>query len=187
MSKPVKDMIIRELSARFAGVSSACVVDLTGIDAMATHKLRGGLRAKGIRLQVVKNRMARRAFSGGPLQPVGDVLDGPCALATGGDSIVDVAKTLVQLAKDFPALKLRTAVVDGDKDLVDVNTLAKWKSRKETLAEIAMLLSSPGRRIAGCLAGPGGRIAGCLKAMIEKAEKDVPEAPAAEAPPAAQA
>lgn len=174
MSKPVKDLITRQLAAKYANVSSACVVDLTGIDAIATHKLRGGLRAKGIELHVVKNRMARRAFAGGPLEAVSGSLEGPCALATGGESIVDVAKMLTQLLKDFPALKLKKAVVDGDRELVDVSVVATWRNRRETMGEVAMAICSPGRRLAGCLGGPAGRIAGCVKAVIEKAEKAAP-------------
>jgi large subunit ribosomal protein L10 len=168
------------LSKRYAGVSSACVIDLTGMDAIATHKFRGTLRAKGIELHVVKNRMARRAFAGGPLAALGEYLDGPCALATGGESVVDVAKVLLSCVKEFPKLTVKKAIVDGDAELVPVDVLAKWKSKKETQGEVIMLATSPGRRIAGCLTGPGGRIAGCLKAIIEKAEKAGAERAAAD-------
>ncbi len=171
MSKPVKNLITQELARRYGGVSSACVVDLTGLDAVATHKLRGMLRAQGIEMHVVKNRMARRAFADGPLAPLGEQLDGPCALVTGGDSVVDVAKLLVKAAKDFPAIGLKKAIVDGDRELIPVEVVAGWKSKRETLGEVVMLATSPGRRLAGCLVGGGGRIAGCLKAIIEKAEK----------------
>ncbi len=177
MSKPVKNLEIQDLSKRYAGVDSACVVDLTGLDAIATHKLRGGLRSKGIELHVVKNRLAKRAFADSPLAPIGTYLDGPCALATGGSSIVDIAKELVRWRKDLPAITLKKAVVEGDADLVDVEVLAKWRSRAEVQGEAAMLAVSPGRRLAGCVAGPGGRIAGCLKAIVEKLEKTQGPAP----------
>lgn len=180
MSKPVKDLITRELAGRYRGVDSACVVDLTGLDAVSTHRLRGGLRSRGIRLQVVKNRIARRAFAGTPLEPLGNSLDGPCALATGGESVVDVAKELTQWAKELPALKLKQAIVEGDPALVPVEELARWKSRSETLGEVVLMIASPGRRLAGCLAGPGGRIAGCVRAIVDKLEKSQgPEASAA--------
>jgi len=178
MSKPIKDLVTKELVAKYKGVDSACVVDLTGLDSISTHKFRGGLRKKKIQLHVVKNRMARRAFDGGPLAPLGKYLQGPCALATGGDSIVDVAKELVALAKNVPAIKLKKAIVEGDADLVDVDVLAKWKSRAETQGEVAMLTASPGRRLAGCIGGPAARIAGCVKAIVEKAQPEGAEATA---------
>ncbi len=181
MSKPVKDLITQELRKRYAGTASACVVELTGLDSIKTHKLRGALRSQGIEMHVVKNRLARRAFASGPLQALGDYLDGPCALVTGGDSIVDVAKALVKAAKDFPILKLKKAIVDGDQELVAVEEVATWRNKRETLGELVMLITSPGRRLAGCLVGPGGRIAGGLKAMAEKAERGGEAATAGEA------
>lgn len=182
MSKPVKNLITQEISKRYDGVSSACVVELTGLDAVATHKFRGALRGLGIELHVVKNRMARRAFASGPLAPLGASLDGPCALVTGGDSVVDIAKALLKCQKDFPKITLKTAIIDGDAELVAVERVAGWRNKKETMGEVVLLATSPGRRIAGCLTGPGGRIAGCLKAIIEKAEKASAEAaPAADA------
>jgi large subunit ribosomal protein L10 len=181
MSKPVKNLITQELSKRYGGVSSACVVDLTGLNAIATRKLRGVLRSQGIEMHVVKNRMARRAFAGGPLAPLGDQLDGPCALVTGGESVVDVAKLLLKATRDFPAIGLKKAILEGDPELIPVEVVAGWKSKKETLGELAMLATSPGRRIAGCLVGGGGRIAGCLKAIVEKAEKAAGQAETAAA------
>lgn len=171
MSKPVKNMVIEELASSFQGVDSACVVDLTGTDAIATHKLRGVLHQKGIRLQIVKNRLARKAFADGPLEPLSKAMAGPCALVTGGASIVDVAKELMRLTKDVPTLKLKQAIVEGDASLLDVEQLSTWKSRNETIGEVAMLIASPGRRVAGCVRGPGGRLAGCVKAVVEKQEE----------------
>ena len=98
MSKPVKDLISSTLKSRYEGVQDVCVVDLTGLDVQRTQRLREDLRSKSMRLQVVKNSMARRAFADGPLAPLGERLKGPCALVTGGDSIVEVAKVLVHSA-----------------------------------------------------------------------------------------
>jgi large subunit ribosomal protein L10 len=186
MSKPVKNLVMAELVKRYAGVDSACVVELTGINGVATHKLRGSLRSKGIELHVIKNRLAKRALAETKLSPVREALEGPCALATGGSSIVDVAKELVRLRKDFPTLALKKTVVEGDTSLVDVELVAKWKGKLETQGEVAMLAASPGRRLAGCIVSPGGKIAGCVKAIVEKLEKaEAPVEPPTETPAAA--
>ena len=172
MSKPVKDLISRDYQNRYVGVDSACVVSVIGLDAISTNRLRGELRSKNIRLQVVKNRLARRAFVDSPLEPLGKTLEGPCAFVTGGESIIDVAKTLAGLRKTYPAIKLKQGMLDGDPELIDVAQLAKMKSRVELLGEVAMLIASPARSVAGCLAGPGGRITGCLKARADKEDGD---------------
>ena len=95
MSKPVKDMITREYQASYAELESACLISVIGMDAISTNRLRGELRQKHIRLQVLKNNLARRAFADAPLSPLSNAMDGPCALVTGGESLIDVAKTLV--------------------------------------------------------------------------------------------
>lgn len=170
MSKKVKDLITKEYEDAYGEVDSACVVSVIGMDAISTNRFRGELRSKNIRLQVVKNSLARRALMDSPLKPLTDALEGPCAVATGGESVIDLAKILVGMKKTYPAIELKRGIIEGDPDLVDVEQLARMKGRSELLSDLAGLITSPARNLAGCLAGPGGRLAGCFKAMGEKEE-----------------
>ena len=170
MSKSMKEMMTREYQSVYAGVEGACVVDLTGMDAGGTHALRGLLRDRQMRLRVVKNRIARRAFTGGPLAPLGSHLEGPCALVI-GESVIDIAKELVEVARKFPALKLGDGLMEGDLEITPVQELAKMKTLAEIRADLVGLALSPGRNLAGAIQAGGGRIAGCLKTIIEKLEK----------------
>ncbi|MHC4609525.1 MAG: 50S ribosomal protein L10 [Planctomycetota bacterium] len=170
MSKPVKDLITEALRARYEGTGNACVVDLTGLDVQRTQTLRRDLSDKSMRMHVVKNSLARRAFRGSPLEALGEQLRGPCALVTGGDSIIEVAQTLVHWAKELGDIALKEAIIDGEPTLTTVEEVARMKGRKELQAEIALLVASPGRAIAGCVSGPGGRIAGCVQALAERSE-----------------
>ena len=52
MSKPVKELVKKELVRRFDGLDSLAIVGFTGIDAITTHEIRGRLRDKQIRLAV---------------------------------------------------------------------------------------------------------------------------------------
>lgn len=170
MSKPVKSMITDTLRARYADTNSACVVDMTGLTVQQQEGVRGKLREKSAKLHVVKNGLARRAFAGTGLEPLGKALEGPCALVTSEESLIDVAKALVETAKEFEPLKLKHAIFDGDPELFTVEELSKMKGLRELLGEIAMLISSPGRAVAGCLQSPQAKIAGCLKAIADKGE-----------------
>jgi large subunit ribosomal protein L10 len=169
MSKAIKAMITEDMKDRYAGASSACVVELTGLDVQAQEKIRRELRAKSARLQVVKNSLARHAFKGGPLAPLGEALQGPCALVTGPESMIEVAKYLVEAAKEFKSLKLKAAVYEGDTSLISIEAMSKLRGKREILGELAMLVASPGRALAGCIASPQAKIAGCLKAIADKA------------------
>lgn len=170
MSKYVKNMLTDDLKRRYEGVESACVVDMTGLDVKATETIRKRLRANDARVRIVKNSLARRAFVGTALEPLGKVLSGPSALVTSTGSMIDVAKTLVDLAREFNKLKLKEAMPEGDSSVISVTDLSKMRSRMELLGEIALLMASPGRKLAGCIQSPGGKIAGCLKAIADKEE-----------------
>jgi large subunit ribosomal protein L10 len=169
MSKPVKAMVTAELTKRYAGTDSACVVDLTGMNVQEQEQLRGLLQKTSARVQVVKNSLARRAFEGGPLEPLGQVLKGPCALVVSSESLIETAKALVDAAKEFEKLELKQAILEGQPDLLTVVELSKLKSRKEMIGDLASLISAPGRAVAACLSAPQSRIAGCLEALVEKA------------------
>ncbi|MCH7812563.1 MAG: 50S ribosomal protein L10 [Planctomycetes bacterium] len=170
MSKPVKDLITETIRAQYAGIGDVCVVDLTGLDVGRTQRLRRDLRGKSMRMQVIKNSLARRAFAGGPLEPIAKVLNGPCALVVGGDSIIDVAKTLVHWATELGDINVKEAMLDGDPNLMTVAQLSEMKGHQELMSDLADLIGSPGRALAGCIGGPAGRIAGCLKTLADREE-----------------
>ncbi len=113
MSKPIKEMILAEYLQRFKGVENALLIDIRGIDANDNNTLRLDLGKKDIRITVVKNTLARKAFAGTSLELFCSVLDGPSALAWGAESVVDVARELTDWAKKIAELDLKAAILDG--------------------------------------------------------------------------
>ena len=169
MSKELKALMADSYRRRYEGVSEACVVDVSRLNVAETMDVRTSLRHKGMRLNVVKNSLARRALAGGPLEALTASLEGPCAIAFGGESVIDLARTLARLAKDHTHLALRRGMLAGDPSLVAVEEIARFRDRFELLGDVAGLVAGPGRKVAACLVSPSSKIAGCLKAMIEQA------------------
>lgn len=167
MSKPIKEMMRKELIRRFAGIESLAVVGFVGLDAVATNIVRGRLKEKQMRLTVVKNSLARQAFKEIGLSQAGDLLDGPCAIAYGGESIVDVVRELISIGKETPALTVKAALLDGEAFVGGerVLTLSNYPTRDEALATVVACALGPAGRLAGCLKAPGGKIAGILKTI----------------------
>ncbi len=174
MSKYVKQMLTKELTSKFKGVSEFLVVDMTGIDGIVNNQLRGKLRQKGIRMTMVKNAMMKQAAAElGMEVAAGLFAAGSCTVVYGGDSVVDAAKEIraAGIGKKT-VIKFKGAYIDGAAlDEAAASQLANMKSRTELQGEVVMLANSPGRRLAGAIAGPAGIIAGCVKAIAEKAEK----------------
>lgn len=170
MSKAIKSDITRDYQNRYRNVTDACVVDVTRLNVLEVTRLRSELASRRIRLQVVKNSLARRAFAGTALEPLSAALSGPCALVTGGDSVIEMAKLLLEAKKNFAKLELKSAVVEGERSLLSIEEVSKMRGKREVLGELVMLVMSPGRAIAGCIGGPGGKIAGCVKRLADRAD-----------------
>lgn len=168
MSKPIKDLVSTDLRARYQDVSSACVVEITGMNVQDQEKLRKLVRDKSGRVEVVKNSLARRAFLDTPLAPLGKALEGPSVLVVPQESLIEIAKALVKASKEFAKLKLKKAIYEGDPNLMTVEEVSRMRGKREILGELLMLMNSPARALAGCIAGPQARVAGCVKALADK-------------------
>jgi large subunit ribosomal protein L10 len=166
MSKPVKALLRKELVRRLDGTDSLTVLSLVGVPGVASNELRGKLRENGITVTVVKNSVARQAFKEVGLESASGLLDGPSAVAVGGESVVDVVRQLLDFGKTHPALIVRGALLEGEVFGPDrVEELSKYPTRDEAIANVAGMALSPGRKLAGALLGPGGRIAGGIKTL----------------------
>ena len=177
MSKPVKELVRKELTKRFDGVNSLAVVSFTGIDAVTTHQIRGQLREKQIQFTVVKNSIARQAFAAMGLEAAKMLIDGPCAIAYGVDpdkvEIVKVVRELVNIGKETPNLTVKAAVLDGEAFGPDrIEEFCKFPTRDEAVAKATASLLSAGARVVGAVIGPASRIANLLKAVQEKRESE---------------
>lgn len=174
MSYFVKSLVQNEYKDKFAEVGEFVVIDTTGIGGIDNNVMRGGLKEQGIRLTVVKNSLMRSAMKETDKSTAAALfMTGPCTIAYGGDSVVDVAKAIVDWSKKLKSIALKGAYIDGAvMDAEGVQELSKMPSRVELQGQIVQLAASPGANLAGAVAGPGGVIAGCIKSLIEKLEKE---------------
>ena len=172
MSRYVKELVQNELEQKFESVHDLMVVQLTGIGGTDNNQMRGTLKEKGINLVVVKNLLMKRAFEKLGMASAGVLFTGPCAVAYGGESIVDVAKEVSSWSEKLPGFEIKGAFVEGQVLNVEAaEALSKMPGPAQLKGEIVTLANSPGRNLAGAMAGPAQRIAGCIKTIIENAEK----------------
>ena len=173
MSKPVKEMMVADYRDRIGDHEDALVISMRGIDANSTNTIRRKLQAKDIHVTVIRNRLFNQAFGETGLAPLNDLLTGANALAYGAESVVEVARTVVDLTKDYPDIELKGAVLDGTLFEGDegVKALSKFPTRDEATADAVTLILSPGRKLVGAVKGPGSRLVGVIKAIEEKLEK----------------
>ena len=171
MSKPIKNLIVENYRGRFADASGAVMIDIRGIQSNDNNTLRHGLAQKRIRITIVKNNLAKRAWKGTAMENLTALLDGSCAVVTGGDSVVSVARELIEQAKKLK-FEFRGALMDGQVfKATEVEALSKYPTREEAQAQVIQVILSPAGQLIGAALSAGSQIAGILKTMEEKLEK----------------
>lgn len=173
MSKPVKDMIRKELAKRFEGIESMAVVGFSGLDGTRTNEIRGRLLAKDMRMLVVKNSLARQALGDLKMSAAADLLDGPCAVVYGADNVVNIVRELLSIHREAEALTVKAALLDGEVFGADrIEELSRYPNREEAVARVMGLALAPGGRLAACMVGPGARVASLVKTVEDKQTTD---------------
>lgn len=173
MSKPMKEMIVEEYKSRFGDLEGALVVDIRGIDANTNNEMRQGLYDQSVRITVVKNTLAKQALAGTSLEALDEALDGPAALAYGGESVVDVARTIVDWAKKVKQLDLKGAVLDGEyfDGAAGIKRLSEFPTKDEARAQVVSLLLAPFQQVISAATAPGADLMGILTEMEERLEE----------------
>jgi ribosomal protein L10 len=183
MSKAVKQMEYDALAKTFSGVRDLLLISPSKIDSGLDFNFRKQLRAKKVKVQMVKNSLVQRVFEAQGVKLDGKVWTGTTLIAWGADSIKDLSKAVDGLIKEIEKkdpkskekYKVKVAVADGQPVTMDM--ALKMPTRLEAIGEIVAMMMGPASAIAGCLVGPGSQVASQIATIAEKKE----EAPAAAA------
>ena len=182
MSKLVKNLITKELTTRLKDVDGVAVINPRGINATKNNQIRRRLHAKGLRMMVVKNTLARRATEGTSLKGFDRLLDGPSAVIYGQQSLPTIARLVLDEKKADDTIELRGVFFDGEiyVGAKGVEQVSKLPTREEAIGNIVAAILGPGRKLAAAIKGPGGVLGGILKTIENNAkEKEGGAAPAA--------
>ena len=165
MKKEIKDTIIVELGEKLKEYPHFYLVDVTGLNAENTSKLRRKCFKNEIKMVVVKNNLLHKAFEASDVDftELYDTLKGNTAVMFCNTANVP-AKLLKEYTKEgIPALKGAYAeegiFVGADK----LEELASIKSKNELIADVVALLQSPAKNVLSALQSGAGTIHGVLK------------------------
>lgn len=172
MSKTVKEFMMRDYERWIEGCDNALVVSIRGVPANENNRLRQELARQNIAIHVVRNTLAKKVFAETSLAGLSPLLDGPSAIAYGGETVVDAARELVKWAKEVENLELKGAILDGElfEGPDGVERLSKMPTREEALSQAVTLVLSPGQKLVGQIKGPGSRVVGIIKSIEERLE-----------------
>jgi len=177
-AKDIKKMQMDAVKESVKGVRDFVMMTVVGLNAIEENKQRLALRKKGIRLQMVKNSLARRVFSEMGIE-VDGVWTQSTTLAWGGTSISGLSKELQTAFKPLgdKIITFKGAIADGQ--LVTFAQALKLPTREEAIGRVVTLFLSPASRLASQLLGPAGKVSGQIKSVSEKKEEPAAAAPVA--------
>ncbi|HMD42202.1 MAG TPA: 50S ribosomal protein L10 [Candidatus Acidoferrum sp.] len=147
--KSEKQQDLDQLKTDLAKVSTVILTTFQGITVEDDTKLRRAVQAAGGKYQVVKNTLAELAANGTPVSGVLKDLKGTNSIAYTNTDPVALAKALTRVAKDVPAFKFKSGIVEGRViSIAEIQQLANMPSKEELISKIMFLLNAPAQRLA---------------------------------------
>lgn len=173
MPSEVKKLISVTVAREIEGLENLVFLDASSLPAKKNHELRGRLEEAGLRMRVVKNRLARRAFEAAGLAVQPEHLKGATAMVFGGEGVGSIARVLRDWNRKEPPVVLKGGLLEGAPGSAqDAATWADLPSREELLSMILGGILAPATGVAGALQGALVLFPSLVAAHIDKMEKD---------------
>lgn len=169
MNRNDKEAVVSEVSQRLTRASAVILTDFSGLKVEQMTDLRQKLRDSGSEYLVVKNTLLKLASKGTETESLVQDLTGPNGLGFSYDDPVELAKVLVDFAKDNPKLEIKEGVLDGKViSTAEVTALAKLPSREVLLAQLLGVMNGVARNFVSVLAAVPRGLVTALKQIEEQ-------------------
>jgi large subunit ribosomal protein L10 len=171
MTREEKNQLIDELVDSLNNYQFVYVTDSSELSANNNNQLRRVLHKNGVKMQVVKNTLIRKALekSDRDWGELIDTLKGTTALLFASNPKAPaVAIKDFRKKSDKPLLKgayIDTDVFIGDDQL---EMLSNFTTKEDLIGEVIGLLQAPAANVISALQSGGGTLAGLLKTLSEK-------------------
>jgi large subunit ribosomal protein L10 len=164
-----KTASINELKEAFGSSPDFIFSDYRGLTVEQITALRKQLRAKEARFKVIKNNFARIAFEQLSAPDVSAYLTGPTAVAIAPKDANEIAKILIDFARDVPALKVKGGLVGGSVyDSRQVEAFSRLPGKLELISMLMSVMNGPARNLAAALNDVNARLVRTVKAIGDK-------------------
>lgn len=155
MPTQAKVQEVESLKARLTGVKTAVLTEYRGLTVQQLSDLRKQLRTVAAEYKVLKNRLARRALQGSPLDGLGPHLKGPTGLVISKQDPVALAKTLQAFVKTNVLLQIKLGYVEGQLLApAEMKALADLPSREALRAKLVGAIEGPLAQLVSLLTAP---------------------------------
>lgn len=172
MNKEDKSTLIQSIEDTVKTYAHFYVVDIEGLNADLTSKLRRTCFEKEVKLMVVKNAIFKKALSSiseTEYSELDSVLKGSSAIMFSNTGNLP-AKLIKEFAAENEKPVLKGAYVEQSVYLGadQLDALVAVKSKEELIGDVIALLQSPAKNVLSALQSGGNTIHGILETLSKK-------------------
>lgn len=169
ISRERKEQIVQDSIDTLSQSQGVVLTDYRGLSVAQMNELRGILRERGSRYQVIKNTLLRLALQEANWPVPDELLTGPVAITYCLGEVPSVAKALYDFAEETKILAVKGAILGTQVlDAKAVRDVADLPPREILLAQLLAALQGPLSNLAGILTAPMRDLAHVLQARSEE-------------------
>ncbi|MGB7923049.1 MAG: 50S ribosomal protein L10 [Pyrinomonadaceae bacterium] len=144
-----KQKDLSALTEQFQKATAAMIVGFNKMTVSKDQELRNQLREAGVRYEVVKNTLARKAAEGTPFEQAAEHFKGVTAIAIGEGDPVSLSKAISKFTKANPEVfTFKAGIVEGRVVAIgDVEAIASLPSKEELISKIMFLINCQAQRL----------------------------------------
>lgn len=164
-----KKETVKELNQLFNKSEVLIFTDYRGLKVSDLTNLRRQLREKGVEYHISKNSLTSLAAKRAGRENLGNLLDGPTAIAFVGQDIPGAAKVLQDFARTSRIMQIRGGLAGRDVlNAEQVGDLTKILTREQYIARVMGSMNAPAQNLVGVLGNTLRGILNVLQAHIDK-------------------
>lgn len=179
MNREEKSVVVNGLQGQLGGAPFVLVTEFRGTKVSDVTRLRRELEKSGMRFQVVKNTLARRALEAAGVTGLNGHLKGMTGIVLSSPDGVGSARVLRDLLKPYNTIQIRAGYFDGTVITADpVKVVSEMPGREELLATLLGTLQAGPQQLVSVLAAPGRDLVQLLANYANKLEETAGQAAA---------
>ena len=165
-----KQQDLNALTEQFQKATAAMLVGFQNMTVSKDQELRNQLREAGVRYEVVKNTLARKAAEGTPFAQAADHFKGVTAIAISEGDPVGLSKAISRFTRANPdVFTFKVGVVEGKVvALGDVEAIANLPSKEELISKVMFLINCQAQRLVTVLSAVPRNLAVVVKQIGEQ-------------------
>jgi large subunit ribosomal protein L10 len=172
ITKERKDEVLSQYSDWMKRSQAVILVEYTGVKMKDLDNIRAKIREAGGEFHVVKNTLARRAFTDSGLQVPSDYLVKSTAVSFAFTDAASMAKALTDATKGLEFIKVKGGFMSGQAlNAAQVKALADMPPLPVVRAQLLGVLQAPAGKLVRTIAEPARGLAAVLRAFSEKASE----------------